>query len=425
MKYFGTDGVRGVFGEELTDELAFKIGVALGKLMGGGRVLIGKDTRVSGDSIACAVAAGLLSSGVDVMDCGILPTPAIALLTRIIKAYGVVISASHNPPEYNGIKILRNGYKIPDEMEEKIEELLDGVIERKKIAPGKARSFPEGKHLYMGAVLEMFKDLDLSDVTLVLDLAEGATIATAREILEYLGAKVKVFNGEGRGEVINQGCGATHPEFLAQRVLPGEIGVSFDGDGDRSILLDERGRVVDGDKIIGILAQGLLGENRLPNRVVVGTVMTNSGLEKFLNGMGVKLLRTKVGDKYVLEGMQGVGSNLGGEKSGHVIILDRSTTGDGLITTLEVLRTMRRAGKSLAELSNQIPEYPQVTRNVRRTENMRVERVYPLIDKYEREGFRVVVRPSGTEPVIRITVEGEREERFEEIINEIVRALEG
>jgi len=425
MKYFGTDGVRGVFGEELTDELAFKIGVALGKLMGGGRVLIGKDTRVSGDSIACAVAAGLLSSGVDVMDCGILPTPAIALLTRIIKAYGVVISASHNPPEYNGIKILRNGYKIPDEMEEKIEELLDGVIERKKIVPGKARSFPEGKHLYMGAVLEMFKDLDLSDVTLVLDLAEGATIATAREILEYLGAKVKVFNGEGRGEVINQGCGATHPEFLAQRVLPGEIGVSFDGDGDRSILLDERGRVVDGDKIIGILAQGLLGENRLPNRVVVGTVMTNSGLEKFLNGMGVKLLRTKVGDKYVLEGMQGVGSNLGGEKSGHVIILDRSTTGDGLITTLEVLRTMRRAGKSLAELSNQIPEYPQVTRNVRRTENMRVERVYPLIDKYEREGFRVVVRPSGTEPVIRITVEGEREERFEEIINEIVRALEG
>lgn len=425
MKYFGTDGVRGVFGEELTDELAFKIGVALGKLMGGGRVLIGKDTRVSGDSIACAVAAGLLSSGVDVMDCGILPTPAIALLTRIIKAYGVVISASHNPPEYNGIKILKNGYKIPDEMEEKIEELLDGVIERKKIVPGKARSFPEGKHLYMGAVLEMFKDLDLSDVTLVLDLAEGATIATAREILEYLGAKVKVFNGEGRGEVINQGCGATHPEFLAQRVLPGEIGVSFDGDGDRSILLDERGRVVDGDKIIGILAQGLLGENRLPNRVVVGTVMTNSGLEKFLNGMGVKLLRTKVGDKYVLEGMQGVGSNLGGEKSGHVIILDRSTTGDGLITTLEVLRTMRRAGKSLAELSNQIPEYPQVTRNVRRTENMRVERVYPLIDKYEREGFRVVVRPSGTEPVIRITVEGEREEKFEEIINEIVRALEG
>ncbi len=425
MKYFGTDGVRGVFGEELTDELAFKIGVALGKLMGGGRVLIGKDTRVSGDPIACAVAAGLLSSGVDVMDCGILPTPAIALLTRIIKAYGVVISASHNPPEYNGIKILRNGYKIPDEMEEKIEELLDGVIERKKIVPGKVRSFPEGKHLYMGAVLEMFKDLDLSDVTLVLDLAEGATIATAREILEYLGAKVKVFNGEGRGEVINQGCGATHPEFLAQRVLPGEIGVSFDGDGDRSILLDERGRVVDGDKIIGILAQGLLGENRLPNRVVVGTVMTNSGLEKFLNGMGVKLLRTKVGDKYVLEGMQGVGSNLGGEKSGHVIILDRSTTGDGLITTLEVLRTMRRVGKSLAELSNQIPEYPQVTRNVRRTENMRVERVHPLIDKYEREGFRVVVRPSGTEPVIRITVEGEREERFEEIISEIVRALEG
>ncbi|PLV57539.1 phosphoglucosamine mutase [Thermotoga sp. SG1] len=426
VKYFGTDGIRGVFGDTLTDELAFKVGKALGEIVGEGKVLIGKDTRVSGDSLEAALAAGLTSMGVDVLSCGILPTPAVALLTRITRSYGVVISASHNPPEYNGIKIMKNGYKIPDEMEEEIERRMEGEFQKRYVV-GKIRPFREGKDMYIGAVLEMFKDLDLSGKSVSLDLANGATTTTAKDVFEFLGAEVEVFNTSQDGLLINQGCGTTHPKFLAEEMKRGRIGFSFDGDGDRVIAVDEGRNVVNGDKIIGILAEGMMEEGRLRESVVVGTVMTNGGLEEYLGKRGIRLVRTKVGDKYVLEEMLKSGANLGGERSGHIIILDRSTTGDGLITALELMRVVERLKKNLSDLAKEIPDLPQVTRNVKRTEKTSLEngRLKELIEKHSAEGYRIVVRPSGTEPVIRITVEGKDRNRVEKIAEELSRILEG
>ena len=364
--------------------------------------------------------------GVDVLSCGILPTPAVALLTRITRSYGVVISASHNPPEYNGIKILKSGYKIPNELEEKIERKIEGEFQKRYVV-GKIRPFREGKDMYIGAVLEMFKDLDLSGKSVSLDLANGATTTTVKDVFEFLGADLEIFNSSQDGLLINQGCGATHPKFLAEEMKKGRIGFTFDGDGDRVMVIDEERNVVNGDKIIGILAEGMMREGRLENAVVVGTVMTNGGLEEYLKKKGAKLLRTKVGDKYVLEEMLSSKANLGGERSGHIIILDRSTTGDGLITALELMRTIEKLGKTLLELAKEIPDLPQVTKNVRRTEKTSLEHegLRRLIEKYNAEGYRIIVRPSGTEPVIRITVEGRDRDRVEEIAEVLSRTLEG
>ncbi|PLV58773.1 phosphoglucosamine mutase [Thermotoga sp. KOL6] len=426
MKYFGTDGIRGVFGETLTDDLAFKVGKALGEMIENEKVIIGKDTRVSGDSLEAALSAGITSMGVDVLSCGILPTPAVALLTRITRSFGVVISASHNPPEYNGIKILKSGYKIPDKMEEEIEKRLEKEDFSKRYIVGRVKSFKEGKDMYIGAILEMFKDLDLTGERVSLDLANGATTVTAKDVFEFLGASVEVFNHSQDGLLINQGCGATHPKFLAEQMKNGKIGFTFDGDGDRVLAVDEERNVINGDKIIGILANGMMREGRLKNNMVVGTVMTNGGLEEYLKGKGVKLVRTKVGDKYVLEEMLRLRSNLGGERSGHIIILDRSTTGDGLITALEIMRILKNSGKALSELAKVIPDYPQITKNVKRTEKTSLEsdELKKLIEKITADGYRVVVRPSGTEPVIRITVEGKNREEIEEIVEKLSRAIE-
>ncbi|ADA66909.1 phosphoglucosamine mutase [Thermotoga petrophila RKU-10] len=426
MKYFGTDGIRGVFGETLTDELAFRVGKALGEIVGEGKVIVGKDTRVSGDSLEAAISAGLTSMGVDVLLCGVLSTPAVALLTRITRLFGVVISASHNPPEYNGIKVLKGGYKIPDEMEVKIEEKIESGYFPVRSIVGRIKSFKEGRDMYIGAVLEMFRDLDLTGEMVSLDLANGATTATAKEVFEFLGAKVEVFNDSQDGLLINQGCGATHPGFLAEEMKNGRVGFTFDGDGDRVIAVDEERNVVNGDKIIGILAVGLKEEGRLSNDTVVGTVMTNGGLEDFLKERGIKLLRTKVGDKYVLEKMIESGANLGGERSGHIIILDRSTTGDGLITALELMRALKRSRRKLSDFAKEIPDYPQITKNVRRTERMSLENenLRKIVEESTSRGYRVVIRPSGTEPVVRITVEGKDREEIERIVEEISRVLE-
>lgn len=426
VKYFGTDGIRGIFGETLTDELAFKVGKALGEIVGEGRVIVGKDTRVSGDSLEAAISAGLTSMGVDVLLCGIIPTPAVALLTRITRSFGVVISASHNPPEYNGIKVLKGGYKIPDEMEAEIEERLENGSFPPRLVVGRTKSFKEGRDMYIGAVLEIFRDLDLTGEMVSLDLANGATTTTAKEVFEFLGAKVEVFNDSQDGLLINQGCGATHPRFLAEEMKNGKVGFTFDGDGDRVIAVDEERNVVNGDRIIGILAVGLKEEGRLNSDTVVGTVMTNGGLEDFLKEKGIKLLRTKVGDKYVLEKMLESGANLGGERSGHIIILDRSTTGDGLITALELMRVLRRSGRKLSDFAKEIPDYPQITKNVRRTERMSLENenLRKIVEESTSRGYRVVIRPSGTEPVIRITVEGKDREEIEKIVEEISRVLE-
>ena len=277
-----------------------------------------------------------------------------------------------------------------------------------------------------GSVLKIVRDLDLTSEMVSLDLANGATTTSAKEIFEILGAKVEVFNDSQDGLLINQGCGATHPRFLAEEMKNGKVGFTFDGDGDRVIAVDEERNVVNGDRIIGILAVGLKEEGRLNSDTVVGTVMTNGGLEDFLKEKGIKLLRTKVGDKYVLEKMLESGANLGGERSGHIIILDRSTTGDGLITALELMRVLRRSGRNLSDFAKEIPDYPQITKNVRRTERMSLENenLRKIVEESTSRGYRVVIRPSGTEPVIRITVEGKDREEIEKIVEEISRVLE-
>ncbi len=405
---FGTDGIRGVVGEELTAELAFRVGNALGRIFEGESVLVGRDTRRSGEMLETAVAAGLASAGKDVLLCGILPTPALALLSQRMKTAAVVISASHNPPQYNGIKILMSGFKLPDDEERRIEELLEEVKYASADRVGRVERFERAKDVYIGEIAAMFSDLDLSGVEIAVDVANGAAYETTPAVLERLGAKVEVFASEPDGMNINAGCGSTNIGFLRSLKRKGIIGIAHDGDADRCIMLDEEGEEVHGDKVMGIMAKSMLEEGRLKNKKVVATILSNLGLEEYLKMLGVELVRTKVGDRYVLEEMLKSGATLGGERSGHVIFLDRSTTGDGLITALEVLRAIRRSGKTLRDLHEPIRDYPQVMVNVevRDKSVAKDERVLKEVERWEKEGMRIVVRPSGTEPVVRVMVEG-------------------
>ncbi len=425
---FGTDGVRGVVNEDLTPELAFRIGNALGRVFKGETVLLGRDTRASGEMLEAALAAGLASAGKDVMLCGVLPTPAIALLSRKMKTAGVMISASHNPPEYNGIKIVENGFKLPDEKERDIEREISKLeyVESRRI--GRIRKFEGAFDVYVGEVLSMFNDLNLSGMNLAVDVANGAAYRTTPVVLEKLGAEVEVFSNEPNGFNINEDCGSTNIGFLKSVKRSGVIGIAHDGDADRCIMVDEMGEEVHGDKIMGLTARMMLESGRLPGRRVVATVLSNMALEEFLKKIGVELLRTKVGDRYVLEMMLKTGSNLGGERSGHIIFLDRSTTGDGLITALEVLKALRVSGKSLFELHRDIEDYPQVMINVVVKDKSISSHpdVLKALEEESEEGFRIIVRPSGTEPVVRVMVEGKDERRIREKaerIAEVVRSL--
>lgn len=428
MELFGTDGIRGEVGTELTPELAFRIGNILGNILDIHEVLIAKDTRATSDTLEDALSSGFSSAGVDVLKCGVLPTPSLALLTKIMKTSGVVISASHNPPQYNGIKVFLRGYKMNDEKEKEVEKLYEKgflrYVDFSRI--GRIKSFDSAQNVYIGFVLHMFEDLNLKGFEITLDVANGSTVTTAPEVFERLGAKVKVYNNKPDGFNINVGCGSTNPEFLKSVKRMGEIGITFDGDGDRCIMIDESGEIIHGDKILGVLSKYLLDVGRMRKKVVVGTVLTNTGLEIFLKNHGIKLLRTKVGDKNVLEEMLKEGSILGGERSGHVIIFDRSTTGDGLITSLEVLSAVTYYKKKLLELSSMIEDYPQVNLNVHVKDKKIVneERVKDIIEGYEKKGFRIVVRPSGTEPVIRIMVEGKDSETVKNIAKEIAGVIE-
>lgn len=425
---FGTDGVRGVVNEDLTPELAFRIGNSLGRVFKGETVLLGRDTRASGEMLEAALAAGLASAGKDVMLCGVLPTPAIALLSRKMKTAGVMISASHNPPEYNGIKIVENGFKLPDEKERDIEREISKLeyVESRRI--GRIRKFEGAFDVYVGEVLSMFNDLNLSGMNLAVDVANGAAYRTTPVVLEKLGAEVEVFSNEPNGFNINEDCGSTNIGFLKSVKRSGVIGIAHDGDADRCIMVDEMGEEVHGDKIMGLTARMMLESGRLPGRRVVATVLSNMALEEFLKKIGVELLRTKVGDRYVLEMMLKTGSNLGGERSGHIIFLDRSTTGDGLITALEVLKALRVSGKSLFELHRDIEDYPQVMINVVVKDKSISSHpdVLKALEEESEEGFRIIVRPSGTEPVVRVMVEGKDERRIREKaerIAEVVRSL--
>lgn len=425
---FGTDGIRGIYGEDLTDELAYKLGLALGELYGSAQFVIAHDTRESAEPIQEAIVKGLLEKGAKVKVAGVLPTPAVAMITKLLDCFGVVISASHNPYQYNGIKVLRSGFKLPDEEEGTIESIME------KVSGGVQKGFlevsPQLRDLYLRAVLRLFDGLALSGFKIAVDLANGAAITTTPEVLSALGANVKCFSDDPNGRNINENCGSQHPEQLAKHISGFDLGILHDGDADRCVLLSEKGEEIHGDKIMGVLGVRLREEGRLWKDTVVATIMSNKGLEDYLQTRGIKLLRVRVGDKYVLEGMLQTGATFGGERSGHIIFLDRSTTGDGLITALEFLRLMVVTNKRSSELGAEVQDYPQVLINVPVQSKSVVE--HPLfrkeLEKYTEGPFRIVVRPSGTERLIRVMVEGKEEVQVKQIAEELcafIRDLDG
>lgn len=421
-KLFGTDGLRGIFGEDLTEELAYKLGLALGELYGPSTFVIGHDTRESAQPLQEALVRGLLEKGAQVKLAGVLPTPAVAMISKLLNCFGIVISASHNPYQYNGIKVLKNGFKLPDEEEQKIELVME------KVSPGVVKGSAEIdqhlRQLYIDTLLKSFAGLDLSGMKIAVDLANGAAITTTPEVLTAFGANVTCFSNEPDGRNINENCGSEHPKFLSQRMAGFDLGILHDGDADRCILLSENGEQIHGDKIMGVLAAKLKTEGRLPGDTVVATIMSNKGLEDYLLSRGIKLMRTKVGDKYVLEGMISIGANFGGERSGHIIFLDRSTTGDGLITALEFLRLMQLTHRTAADLSKEVEDYPQVLMNVPVVDKSVAEHPFLKreIEKYV-ERFRIVVRASGTERLVRVMVEGKDENEVRTIAEQFCKLV--
>ena len=434
-RYFGTDGIRGKVGEDkVTPEFVLKLGWAAGRVLGksGGSVLIGKDTRISGYMFESALEAGLAASGMNVLLTGPMPTPGIAYLTQTFHARaGIVISASHNPYYDNGIKFFSGtGQKLPDDVELAIEDELDKpmkTIESESI--GRARRINDAA----GRYIEFCKSsipvsTSLKGMKIVLDCANGATYHIAPEVFTELGAKVVAIGADPDGLNINDGVGSTHPETLQARVLEeqADLGIALDGDGDRCLLVDANGRLVDGDDILYVIARARLREKALRGNVV-GTLMTNLGLELALGELGVGLDRTDVGDRYIIERLLQNQWNLGGEPSGHIICLDRTSTGDGIISALQVIAEVMQTGQPLHELVEGVEKCPQILINVSlgdavARDVMQLEEVMAAVRDAEadlgKEG-RVLLRPSGTEPLIRVMVEGTRSEQVERLSRQI------
>jgi len=377
-KYFGTDGIRGEANRELTAERAFLLGAALGYWMnrenprGKNALLVGRDTRISGAMLASALSAGANAQGVDVKFLGVLPTPAVAYLTKESKAgAGVVISASHNPAKDNGLKVFGpDGYKIPDETEEMIEKLMDDAkkLTENPVAGDRVGTLFRDRRGYFHYRRFLLQTVtgDFSGLKIILDTANGAAYQIAKDVFSTLSAEVVAIHDAPDGLNINRDCGSTHPEVLS-RVVTGygaDLGFAFDGDADRLIVIDRRGKIVDGDKVIAVLAEALLKKGKLPGNKVVTTVMSNMGLENFLKEKGVQMLRAQVGDRYVLELMRSEGATLGGEQSGHVILSDYAVTGDGILTALKLLETLKEAGKPLDEVISGIEDWPQTLINI-------------------------------------------------------------
>ena len=426
-KLFGTDGVRGIANiHPMTTEIAMQIGRAIAFLVKDKtkkhHIVIGKDTRLSGYMIENALAAGICSMGVNVQLVGPMPTPGIAFITTSMRAdAGVVISASHNPFQDNGIKIFsRDGFKLPDEMELEIEELIfsQKMEALRPVADdiGKATRIDDALGRYIVYLKNTIpRKYTLDDFHIVVDCAHGATYKVAPHVFSELGARVTTIGAEPDGKNINHKCGALHPELIAAKVkeVGADIGLALDGDGDRLIVCDENGQIVDGDHIMAICAEHLLGSRKLKKKTLVSTVMSNMGLAEAMENMGGKMIRTNVGDRYVVEEMRNKGYNFGGEQSGHLVFLDHNTTGDGILAALQLLSVMIKKNKPLSELTTIMTTYPQVLENVRMS--TRIEPVlvpgfsnalYKAEKKLGKRG-RILVRPSGTEPVIRIMVEGE------------------
>ncbi|ASS97697.1 phosphoglucosamine mutase [Geobacillus thermocatenulatus] len=441
-KYFGTDGVRGVANRELTPELAFQIGrcggYVLTKSAERPKVLIGRDTRISGHMLEGALVAGLLSIGAEVMRLGVISTPGVAYLTKALGAQaGIMISASHNPVQDNGIKFFGpDGFKLSDEQEAEIEALIDSAEDMlpRPIGAGlgQVNDYFEGGQKYLQYLKQTIDEEDFSGMKIALDCAHGATSSLATYLFADLDADVVTMGASPNGLNINEGVGSTHPEALAAFVKEkgADVGLAFDGDGDRLIAVDENGNIVDGDQIMYICAKYLKETGRLKHQTVVSTVMSNLGFYKALEAQGIKSVQTAVGDRYVVEEMKKNGYNLGGEQSGHIIFLDYNTTGDGMLTALQLVNIMKIKGKPLSELAGEMKKYPQLLVNVRVKEKekaMENEQVKNVIAEVEAEmngNGRVLVRPSGTEPLVRIMAEAPTEEAcraYVERIADVVR----
>lgn len=441
-RLFGTDGIRGIANiEPMTAEMAVKLGRAAAYFFkqrknkkGHHRILIGKDTRLSGYMIEGALTAGICSMGVDVLLVGPMPTPAIAFLTRSMRGdAGVVISASHNLFEDNGIKFFsEDGIKLPDEYEKEIEEIIfSGIIEN--IRPtgntlGKAYRIDDAEGRYIEFAKNTIpKGMDFEGLKVVLDCANGAAYKITPTVFQELGASIVTLGNKPDGVNINLGCGSLHPEKVQKEVVESgaDAGLAHDGDADRVIFVDEKGEVVDGDKVMAMCALDMKRDGVLNNDTLVTTIMSNAGLEAAMQEAGIKVIRTAVGDRYVLEEMMRSGCNLGGEQSGHLIFSDYNTTGDGLITALKVLTLMKKTGKSLSELSSCMQIFPQRLVNIRVREKKDIDSI-PEINRVIRDSEkilegkgRIVVRYSGTEPLLRIMVEGDKEDKINSIVVEI------
>ncbi|MGX6590894.1 phosphoglucosamine mutase [Cetobacterium ceti] len=445
-KYFGTDGIRGEANKELTVDLALRLGYALGYYLKENnknkkkiRVVMGSDTRISGYMLRSALMAGLTSMGIDIDFVGVLPTPGVAYLTKASDAVaGIMISASHNPAKDNGIKIFaQDGYKLPDEVELKLESLMDNLDEiTKDLVPGdKVGQFKyadDEYYLYRDHLLSTVNG-DFSGMKIIIDAANGSAYRIAKSVFLKLGAEIVIINDAPNGTNINVKCGSTHPEILAKVVVgyEADLGLAYDGDADRLIAVDRFGNIIDGDKIIAILALEMKKKNELRGNKVVTTVMSNMGFETYLEEKGAQLLRANVGDRYVLEMMKNEGANLGGEQSGHIILLDHGTTGDGVLTSLKLVEALRDCGKTIDELVNEIKDWPQILKNVR-VDNIKKnlwnknENIVKFIEKKEEEmkGLgRVLVRTSGTEPIVRVMVEGKDNQVVERVVEEIAKIV--
>jgi phosphoglucosamine mutase len=439
-KLFGTDGIRGTANNEpMTPETALKVAMAAGECFHNGAhkhlVVIGKDTRLSGYMLEPALTAGFVTMGMDVVLVGPLPTPAIAMLTRSLRAdLGVVLSASHNPYSDNGIKLFgRDGYKLSDELEQKIEACLNkGPSRRASPAElGRVKRLEDAGGRYIEFVKQSFpRGRRLDGLRIVVDCAHGAAYKVAPTVFWELGAEVFSLGVSPDGLNINRECGALSPEQMRHEVLArrADIGIALDGDADRLIVADERGVILDGDQLMALIATGLARGDRLAGGALVATIMSNLGLERFLAGQGIGLHRTSVGDRYVVEKMRELGCNLGGEQSGHIILTDYATTGDGLIAALQVLASIVETGRRASEVCRLFTPIPQLLRSVRFTDgdplgSPSVKRA--IADGEGRLGSegRLVIRKSGTEPVIRVMAEGEDEEMIAAVVNEVCIAV--
>lgn len=442
-RLFGTDGVRGIANSELSVELAMSLGkygahvITKGKT--NAKIIVGKDTRISGDLLEYALISGILSTGCDVIRVGVIPTPAIAKLVNTLHAdAGVMISASHNPVAFNGIKFFNErGLKLSDAIEDEIEALIQ---EGRKLnnptglGVGRVEDYIEGESDYAKYIIDTLDGVTFEGLKVAIDCANGAASIIGPKTINELDAKVYTIHHEPDGTNINENCGSTHLGDLKQfvKVVGADIGLAFDGDADRLLAIDEKGELVDGDKIMAICGKYLAAKNHLKDNTIVSTVMSNLGFDVALSENGMSSVKTQVGDRYVLEEMLANGYQLGGEQSGHIIFLEHNTTGDGLLTAVQLLRVLKEEGKTLSELASIMTVYPQVLKNAHVANDKKYhfndyevvsKRISEIEDMFHGKG-RVLIRPSGTEPLVRVMIEGENQDELEKVAAELVTLIE-